>query len=146
MKHSVYFFFAFLISSFCITQCKKQDDIDKLSGGDQEHFLEMQNNYDLAYLYNDSLSIASEDRNKGKYDGDYRLYCDSMYHHYREQWYHHHKLFSHDEKYTDHHHEGGVMHTKKMSRHHEHDYRQSHHQYHHDRMEELDEYHAPYHP
>lgn len=135
-----------LLAGFILmTNCKRKDDIDHLSSSDQEYFEEMNQAYEQAKVYNDSLIYIQDEAKQGEFSSEYREYCDSLFHHHENEWNHHHDQYSHDKKYCDHSHDGGMMHGRK-SRHQNHDYTQSHHQHHHDEMHDLSESHNPYHP
>ena len=124
-----------------IAGCRK-DNYDKLSAADQEAFEGMEQTWNKAQLYNDSLVNCNSSGTPCSQA--YIEHCDSMFHHYASQWSYHHDNYDHDNAHGDHHHDGHGMHHH--GNHNNHDNNEGHHEYHHNMMDELMEDHEPHHP
>ena len=111
-----------------------------INEADQRAFSDMEESFQSARVYNDSLAYC------GNMDSlcapEYVQYCDSMFHHYANEWNRHHNNYSHDRLNSDHHHNGNIMpHQGHHNRNND-----GHHNTHHGTMDQLMGDHGRYHP
>lgn len=107
-----------------------------LSTADQAAFDGMNDAYELAYAYNDSLKSSS--------DSTFIEYCDDMFHEHETNYNHHHGNYNHNEGHSDHGSNGGMMNGCCGGNNHDND--EAHHSYHHNQFDALLEDHQQYHP
>lgn len=139
--------FASLLSIGFITSCHKESDLfTELSAEDELATEGMEEAFETAKLYNDSL-IWCDDPNHNCTQ-TFIDYCDSIFHHHDNEYDTHHNNYSHNNVDDDHHHSAVSQHHHGKIEHHgeDDDEHHGHNQESHNEMNELREHHKPYHP
>jgi hypothetical protein len=140
------FFFCFAFTAI-IVGCQKESELfEELSIEDKLAAEGMEESFEIAKLYNDSL-IWCNDTNQ-TCTQIFIDYCDSIYHSHDEQYNINHDVYSHNNVDDDHHHSAVSQHHHGAIEHHEEDEGEhhGHNQESHNEMNELREYHLLYHP
>lgn len=118
--------------------CKK-DENNSLTAQDQLLLTEMQDSYENARLYNDTLNTIDEHIAPDDFE-----YCDSAFHHYVEQYDSLHRQYPHLNGEADHFHDSQGMHMMEtmmnMTSHNP--WTDGHHRVEHDMMDELESEHT----
>lgn len=106
MKHLMVLLFGLLV----MVSCEKEGNLNKeLSDSDKLAIEGMEEGYEIAKLYNDSLIWCSDTSNNCA--PSFKEYCDSIYHVFDNLYEMHHNNYSHNNLEDDHHH-------SSMSEHH----------------------------
>lgn len=101
-KYLMFIFLGFLV----VFACNKEDDLfDMLSESDHEALEGMEEAFEAATRYNDSLTICINDFTSC--DSVRMWHYDDMFHQFDEMFDHHHGEYSHNNHDDDHHHNDG---------------------------------------
>jgi len=116
-------YFIFVLSISFLLACNKDNDLfDIMSTSDLAALEGMDEAYDNALLYNDSLQLCSDEPTSC--DSVTIAHYDEFFHQFDEMFNFHHGNYSHNNICDDHHHEGvnNVHHNGMMGHDNEHEY------------------------
>lgn len=112
-------YIVFILSISFIVACQKDNDqFIPMSDSDLAALEGMDEAYEIAFRYNDSLNLCST--NPQNCDSAIVAQYDEYYHHFDEMFNSHHGNYSHNNSCDDHHHQGGnsIHHNGMMDSYH----------------------------